>query len=214
MFYVYIDPLYVYQNMTNNILIFTNVCKWLLKNSEYMRNIAQTFQALVTSFGIIIAGFWFIEKRQQFPRANLKHKIIHKELDENTVLIHITVTIKNIGNVLIEINHADIRIHWVAPLTKQIDELIIKAKNKKDLEIQFPEIDSRELNLNKKEIIIIEPSETHNIDCDFILRKENLENLPKKEKIVTTIMIYCYIRNITSRHRPLGWSFEEFYNLD
>ena len=52
---------------------------------ELIRNIAQTFQALVTSFGIIIAGFWFIKKRQQFPRGNLTHKIIYKELDKNTI---------------------------------------------------------------------------------------------------------------------------------
>lgn len=171
----------IYYEIIKSIhLIFSDFWRCLLEalsfvcvHSDSIRNIAQTIQSVVTSIGIIIAGIWFIRKRQQFPRANLTHKIIHKELDidKNTLLVHVTVTIQNIGNVLINVDHAEIRVHWVAPLTQELDENIIKSENNRDLEIVFPLIDSKELKRTNNNTINVEPGETHDIDCDFILKK-------------------------------------------
>ncbi|ACK67214.1 hypothetical protein PCC8801_3239 [Rippkaea orientalis PCC 8801] len=231
----------IYYEIIKSInFIFSDFCRCLSEALSFVWCHSDSIRNLVTSAGIIAAGCWFYQKRQQLPRANLTHKIIHKELDQDTLLVHVTVTVENIGNVLINIEHADIRVHWVAPLTDQLEQIINKAENQNletlsyfcalvfvkgtkilalsllwlilsqdfPLEIGFPLIDSKELNRNNNNTINIEPGETHNIDCDFIFKRENLVLK------VTTIMIYCYIRNVKSKNRRLGWSFEEFYQLD
>ena len=94
----------------------------------------------------IVAGIWFIQKRQQFPRANLTHKIIDQELDQNTLLIHLAVTVENIGNVPIELDYCKIRIQWISPLTKDVKKAIEKAEHEKLEKIPFPTIESKQWN--------------------------------------------------------------------
>lgn len=123
-------------------------------------------------------------------------------------MIRVTATIENIGNVLIKIDHAEIRINWISPLIEDVANSIRKAEKSRQLEIEFPQIDAKELNLKKSEIIIVEPGESDNIYCDFILKMDSSHNK------IATVIVYCYIRNIKSRNQPLGWSFAECYNLD
>lgn len=240
MFDVYIDPLYFYQSITHNVLLFTNVWKWLLHNSETMRNITQSIQALVTSFGIVSAGIWFYTKRQQFPRANLTHKIIHKELAQDTLLIHITVTVENISNVPIEFSYCKMRIQWVSPLDENVEKAIKESQKYGDLEfcilaflrnnklfslsllwvmilkptkekIPFPTIESKEWNFK----------DSTREDNDRIVEpgeKHNIDcdfiiNTEKFSTRVTTLMIYCYIENIKYSNRTLGWHFVDIHNL-
>lgn len=68
----------ILQQFTASIGQFFN---WLLSNSDMIRNIAQSIQSIVTIIGIIIAGCWFLQRRQINPRAKLTHKIIHHILD-------------------------------------------------------------------------------------------------------------------------------------
>lgn len=182
---------------------------WLLSNSEITRNIAQTIQSIVTIIGVIMAGYWFLKRRQINPRAKLTHKIIHHTLDDKTLLIRVTATIENIGNVLIEIDHAVIRINWVLPLIEDVAKSIERAEKSKSLEIEFPQIDAKELNL-KESKIIVEPGESDNIDCDFILKTDDFPDR------IATVIVHCHIRNIELKYRdePLGWSFQECYNLE
>jgi hypothetical protein len=123
-------------------------------------------------------------------------------------LIRVTATIENIGNVMIKIDHAEIRINWISPRIEDVVDSIQRAEKSRHLEIEFPQIDAKVLNLKKGEIIIVEPGELDNIYCDFILK---MDDFPDK---MTDVMVYCYIRDIKSRNRPLGWSFEECYNLN
>jgi hypothetical protein len=160
----------ILQQFTASIGQFFN---WLLSNSDMIRNIAQSIQSIVTIIGIIIAGCWFLQRRQINPRAKLTHKIIHHILDHKTLLIRITATIENIGNVLIKIDHAEIRINWISPLIEDVANSIQKAEKSRKLEIEFPQIDAKELNLKKSEIIIVEPGESDNIYCDFILKMDS-----------------------------------------
>lgn len=193
------------KQLTVNIELFS---EWLWLNSEVIRNIAQIIQAALTIIGIIVTAYWFFQRRQVNPRAKLTYNIIDKVLDEKTLLVRITATIENIGNVLIKIDHAEIRLKWVSPVIDNVVTSIENADTSKDFEIDFPQIESKNLNLEKKDMIVIEPKESDNIYCDFILNKDD-----KFSCKVKTIMVYCYIKNITSHRRPLGWSFEEIYDL-
>lgn len=193
--------------------LIKQLIKSLWSHRAGIKDIVQIIQSILTIIGIIVAAYWFFKRRQVNPKAKLTHNIINKVLDENTLLIRINATIENIGNVLIKIDHVEIRINWVYPLTEDVHTAIDKLKpvneleSEEDLQIKFPQIESKKLKLEKNKMIIVEPGESENIYCDFILKKDKL---PSKVK---TIMIYCYIKNISSRQRPLGWVFEELYDL-
>lgn len=208
----------IYYEIIKSInFIFSDFCRCLSEALSFVWCHSDSIRNLVTSAGIIAAGCWFYQKRQQLPRANLTHKIIHKELDQDTLLVHVTVTIQNIGNVLIQIDHARIEIDRITLLTNQVYEAIqeyediqtIEETNESNkLSIKFPQLFFRKINFKKEETILVEPGETENIGFDFIFKQEN-----SSEKL-QTIRIYCYIRNMISHHRSLGWSFEDFYDFN
>ncbi|TRT98836.1 hypothetical protein [Microcystis aeruginosa] len=194
-----------------NIQISLN---WFVSNSEVIRNVAQTLQSIVTIVGIFATAIWFLRKRQIQPKAIITHKITHHCIHSNMLLnnkillIRIIAKIENIGNVLIKIDHVEARINWVSPIIEDVIYSIQEAERFENLQINFPGIYSKKVDLKKGEIIVIEPGESDEIYCDFIHRTDKY---PEKIK---TIMIYFYARNIKSHGQLMGWSFEECYNFD
>jgi len=163
---------------------------------------------IFTVVAILVGGIWsyllFVRKRQKFPRANISHKITHKPIDDNKVLLHLDVGISNAGDVLISIISGIVRLHQIVPAP---DELLSTIRSGNDPiseeknEYDWPLIAEREPKWEKRNFEI-EPGETDHANFDFIIDND-----------IETIEIYTYLKNKKKRFREIGWNLTTIYDL-
>jgi len=168
----------------------------------------KSIEELLTIIAIVVGGVWtywlFVKNRQTLPRASLKHTIAHAILGDDKVLLHVTVSISNLGNVILSIVSFKTRIHQVLPLDDDIEVVIRKGEDPVqdgETEIEWPLVTSHRLTLRKGEMEV-EPNEVQEISHDFIIESE-----------VQVIEIYSYLLNEEKRGRELAWDITSMYDL-
>ena len=177
---------------------------------ETLKDIASIAQSLTTILAIFVSGFWgywiFIKNRQQYPRVKLSHSIFHRKLGSGKDLVHVIVTIQNIGEILLSLRMLETRIHQVIPLPQKVADSVAKGEN--PITSDSTEIDSwTELGNHRcnfqKDLFEVEPGEIQEIHHDFLIPEEN-----------GTILIYSYLQNIKKRNRDIGWDLTTFHELN
>jgi hypothetical protein len=175
---------------------------------NFIKDIAEVLQAIATVIALMLGGAWsymlFVKKRQKFPRANITHKIFHKPISTDKVLLNVTAEISNTGDVLLSLLSGTTRVQQVLPLSPEILKTINEGKNpipEKEREVKWPLIDEKESDL-KKEKIEIEPGEKDQIVYDFIIDDD-----------IETVVVYSYFANIRKRSRDIGWDLTTVYDL-
>ena len=169
---------------------------------------AKILESWAKIFGLIVAAAWgwliFIKKRQKYPRANISHQIEERRLTPEKTLIRLSVEIKNIGDVLVEISSGEAWVQRVRPLADRIRQTL---DNGSDIiptgatEVEWPLIDDREMVASDRHEI--EPGETDYFDFEFTI-DSNLQ----------TILVYSYLRNETKkRQRQIGWRLSTLHDL-
>lgn len=177
---------------------------------ENIKDIASIAQSLTTILAIVVSGIWgywiFVKNRQQYPRVKLSHSILYRKLETGKVLVHVTVTIQNIGGILLSLQMVETRIHQVFPLPKKAADAV--AKGESPIAPDSTEIDSwTELGRHRcnfqKNLFEVEPGEVQDIHHDFIIPGS-----------VETVLIYSYLQNIKKRNRDIGWDMTTFHDLN
>jgi hypothetical protein len=173
-----------------------------------LKEIVDILQAIVTIIAIIAGGIWgywlFVQNRQRYPRASIAHHITHRPIADDKLLLHITITVSNIGDILLSLAYLEIRIQQVLPPPTGVLDSISKGYDpvlEGQTEIDWPGIHIRELRFEKAEYEI-EPGENHEFHHDFILNAE-----------VQTIAVYSYLKNEKKRDREIGWDSTTVYDL-
>jgi hypothetical protein len=94
-----------------------------------------TWDVLGTIFqiaAIVVGGIWayraFIKKREEFPRASVKHGISHLALDKERVLLRAEITVSNSGLVLLKMVSGIFRIDQVLLLPDGMPQAIKDQK--------------------------------------------------------------------------------------
>ena len=91
--------------------------KYLLNNIISYKDIFDVFEAIATSLGIFVAGLWtyqlFIRKRIGYPKINIDLLVNDIILPEDARLVHAEIKIKNIGNVILKSDKAELRLRQV-----------------------------------------------------------------------------------------------------
>jgi len=179
-------------------------------NLKDLKDFISIIQPLLTMSAIIWGGVWsymlFIRKRQVAPRANIEHSITYKSLTANKSLLHLTVKITNIGNVLIVLKDADIRLQKISPIAPELLEYIeqgevplLKYSNEGD----WPKIGGELFSLQDR----VEPGETHELYYDFIL-----------DNNIKLVKVYSHFTNIKiwkkKPSREIGWGLSTLHELD
>ncbi|MEM8719728.1 MAG: hypothetical protein AAGE84_10525 [Cyanobacteria bacterium P01_G01_bin.39] len=178
------------------------------------KDIITVFKDIITSFALLFGGIWsytlFVRKRQVRPRAKIIHKVIHKSITKEKSLLHIAISVTNIGDVLIRLREGEIWIQQVKPVVipfllqgiKQGDYSAIKSKN--STEIDWSLIDEQEFSVKD---IQIEPGEYEEIYCDFIINSN-----------VKVVKVYSWLKNkkilIQWRFQEIGWRLSTLYELE
>lgn len=174
------------------------------------KQIAEILESLVTIAAIIVGGVWtywlFVKKRQKYPHAKTIHEVVHKYLPGKKLWIRVTVTITNLGDVLLSLTSGEVFVQQILPLISSSEEsvkLLEKEQKEKDVvcrEIEWPGY-VREFKW-EKERFEIEPGESDQISCDFIL-----------DDGVKTIRVYSYLKNVSKGKREIGWRLTTIYNI-
>ncbi len=86
----------------------------------------------------------FYKKRQKKPRANITHHITHRQIGNKKILLHVAITISNVGDVLITLGYSETRIVRILPLSTTFSDAINQGQNlvkDDETEIQWPEVE-------------------------------------------------------------------------
>ena len=170
---------------------------------EQARTIAQTIQALVLSSVPFAAGYWFFKKRKFYPRANLKHQVIHKFLDNGELLIRVVVEIVNQGDVSIDLKKSEVLVQWVLPLRDHIREQINHAVKNHKKDVLWPTIGEKEVMIKR----LIESGESDYEYFDIIINSKYRE---VKTILITTIFDKSSVK---SKNQDQVWRLSTFHDL-
>lgn len=164
---------------------------------------------VLTSIALIVGGFWayflFIQNRQKFPRAAIKHQIMQKSLGNGKILLHVIIEVVNLGDVLVDLKSGKVRLLQVLPLDEDINKIIQSGEDPVSdgqSEISWPLMFSRKF-LSKERPCEIEPKECESFQCDFVINN-----------YVQTVSIYSFFQNKTKKGRELGWACTTIHDIE
>jgi hypothetical protein len=188
------------------IQIFNNVASES-SQAGAIKTLAETGQAIATIVALIVGGAWtyilFVRKRQRFPRARVEHAVAIKPMSSKSLLVHLSVRIQNIGEVLLELVDSDIRLYQLVPVEGEIAEKIDKGEDpvpKGESEIDWPPLGQRECDW-KQSPIEIEPGEYDEFHYDFVIASS-----------VATFSAYSHFRNVVKKRRKIGWNWTTIHD--
>lgn len=180
-----------------------------MQNLTDWKNLVDILQSLATILAIVVSGVWgywlFVQNRQRYPRARLQHDVICHDLPGGEHLVHIVVTVQNLGNILIRLESGETRLQQVKPFPSRFIEAVRQRQDPVEpgqTEIDYwPMLDCHELSLPKG-AWEIEPGESQEIHHDFLVAGE-----------VQVISLYTFINNLSKPRRQIAWDLTTFHTL-
>ncbi len=157
-----------------------------------VKSMAGIAQSIATVIAIIVAGIWFIERRETSLKVDITHTVIHRQIDDKQTWVRVSIEIFNQGKRLLDLESGLFSIHQILPL--ESDNIPIL----KDYRVDWPLISDpckRKLNIK------IEPGEKDHLDHEFLIPRN-----------VQTVEIYSYFQN--PENPDIGWSKSTVYDFD
>jgi hypothetical protein len=175
---------------------------------EYWKNLSSIIQALTTTTAIVIGGVWtyllFVRQRLNFPKVNIKLRTEDKLIPGSYRLVHVKVSIDNVGNVILRSNNAELRIRQVLPVPDDIKTAVDEEKDpviKGKTEIEWPMLFGRKWEWEKGGFEI-EPGEFDALHADYII-----------DDSVEVVEFYFYISNAKKKRSQLGWPITQMHKF-
>jgi hypothetical protein len=94
---------------------------------------------LVQAIAIAGAGWWFLAQRSHKQKISIGHKIQFVKLAGSKLLIHVRISVKNTGRVLITPNLLTASLHQVLPMKGELSALRSPTDNPDD---NWPQLQS------------------------------------------------------------------------
>jgi hypothetical protein len=193
-----------------NLRAYDRISKFLVMVISTLLNKDQSeiVKNYTTCAAILIGGIWgyitFIRNRQKYPRANIKHMIKHRHIDDRRVLLRITIAVENKGDVIISLDKGEVWIQQMVPWPSDsaldaIDSSKETDKNRK-AEAEWPVLADR--NLSGVKGHEIEPGEFDEFHYDFVI-----------DSNIKTVIVYSYVKNQTKLGREIGWNKTSVYDV-
>ncbi len=173
------------------------------------KDLSEVLKNYATVGAFIIGGFWvyltFVRKREKYPRANVTHRIIHKNIDDKKVLLKVTIDIHNTGATVMHLDRRLVRVQQMIPWPMAALEPVCLKKEhagEQESEIQWPLL--REVDLSGEEQRCeIEPGEKEEFDFDFVIDSE-----------IKSVVIYSYFKNQKKGRKEIGWNKTTIYDIE
>ena len=143
--------------------------------SPFVTDLYGTVESIVTVLAILVGGIWtyqlFVKRRVRDAKLELTHSLLAKRLDDGKILLHLTLKIQNVGEVLVHIRKLEAWIQQVTPVTAEATREIEEHDPMSltgALEIQWPLIGERETTWGPGQFEI-EPGESDDESIDFVV---------------------------------------------
>lgn len=168
---------------------------------QLLGSVLDTAQTIVTIAAMVVGGVWtymlFVVRRQRHPRAELSHSVQTAEIAPGRRLVHVTVAVTNVGDVLVRLVSGCTRLQQVAPLSD--DDLRSSIEAGRDpvpagaSEVEWPFLAERAYDWGGGPVEI-EPGESETIHCDFVVTSD-----------LRVAEVYTHLDNESKKRRKLGW---------
>jgi hypothetical protein len=89
-----------------------------------LKSVGSGINSIVVALAIFAAGWWFWTQGESSPKANITQSIIHRQMDNQWVWVHLSVRIRNAGKTPLQITSGNIRLDQILPLDGPIVEAI------------------------------------------------------------------------------------------
>ncbi len=166
-----------------------------LPEAAIWKNWGEAAYHWAAALGILAAAYWFLVRRETFPRAVLDVRVFDHPLTARLLLVTAIARIKNVGQRTFVAKSAVGRIQQIVPLTAPIDHF-----HQENGEIHWLQLDDdRRVDLKDCHI---EPGEDDEIVFDFTI-----------DRCVQVVRIYIHINNATIGARSVGWSWTGNYRI-
>jgi hypothetical protein len=114
------------------------------------KDAVSTVQSVATIVALLAGAWWVLRRRRTCPRANFRHIVSHVPLNDDTYLVRLTVSVENVGDVLLQLEESLVGIQQVMPLREHLQSAL--SAGDKNPEIKWPFIDTRRQNRSGSEI--------------------------------------------------------------
>lgn len=174
---------------------------------ETTKKVVDILAGVATMLAIAVAGSWtwkrFIRDRANWPKANIEHSVYSRSLSETNILVHVGVTIHNIGNVRLRLSDGNIRLQRIWPCKQEQMALIRRnsggespSQKEADWEL-LSKIDFTSLNLE------LEPGEKDTSHFDFVLQTK-----------LETVVVYSRFNNRRKAKAEIGWNHTTIHEIE
>jgi hypothetical protein len=177
-------------------------------DSEVLRNIAQAIQAVVTAIAFVVAAVWtyllFLQRRQTYARAELQHKVAFHPVDEQHRLVRVTVSVRNVGDVLIRLVSSRAVVRQVLPLLSGVAVADLGKQPFRDPhlpQIFWPLVAERACDWSSM-IFEIEPNEVDEFHFDFIVAAA-----------IETFEISSHLQSKRHRKLDISWNHHTLHSV-
>ena len=172
-----------------------------------VKDLAGIVQAIFT-IGAIGAGAAFATyKLRQFrdfkPHVTITQTITHRVLNDSYVHLIATATLHNSSKVKLDFRKGYFRLQMISPVSNEdVESLYAEVfEYKERRHFQWPTLDEMARSWLRDELII-EPGESHQETCEFILSAG-----------VQSVLVYTYFYNPRHPHVPEGWGATTVHDI-
>lgn len=181
-------------------------------HARVVATVATAFQVAIASMALIIAALWFLTQRLHRVRADLSLSATHQRLTEDKLLLHVTVTVKNLGEVALSPKSGYLIVSKVRPVDDP--KLLALLKQWQDnkppeghAEVAWPILCSRALWFGESEAELgpwrFEPKESDSYSLDVVV-----------DAAVDLVRISVFLSECSERKRgEVGWRGDILHDL-
>lgn len=178
--------------------------------AKSVHDVVDIISKVVTTGALIVGGIWtyalFVENREVYARANLKHDFTLVDIDNQRCLLRLDVTIENTGNVILQLFSGEVRVESILPLSRRIEKSLEIRKNPLEEGPAFfswPVIRLRRSSWESGEFEL-EPNEKDTIRYEFIISRR-----------YQVVNVFTHFDNPTKNQnqRRIGWNHSTLIDL-
>ena len=178
--------------------------KWDLEKS------AQLIQTYAVSLTVLAGGLFAAVRFELFrnfiPHVTISQVVSHRPISDSYVHLMVTVTLHNSSKVKIDFRECYFQLQKLAPTSDgEVERLYEEVFNSEDpdgpKEFQWNALYKKGHSWRRNELIV-EPGETHQETCEFIVTSE-----------VASVLAYTYFYNPRQPHVPEGWGVTTAYDI-
>ena len=187
---------------------FAGVMSWLfIGDAGDAKDFAGTVQSWATVAALAIAGIFAVLRlellREFAPHVTITQTVSHRVISDSYVHLFVTATLHNSSRVRVDFRRGYFRLQAISPVSdEEVERLYVDVfVDHYNRDLQWQTIDElpREWSQND---LIVEPGESHQENCEFILARG-----------ILTVLVDTYMYNSKPPAVPEGWGTTSVFDI-